>query len=68
MKRRTKVFTTQEELDEHEAKKEYHRQYYQRKKKESIHQTILKRGRKAKPRPPALKIIKLETPIVMSFD
>tara|TARA_R110002096_G_scaffold248690_1_gene441095 strand:+ start:15242 stop:15448 length:207 start_codon:yes stop_codon:yes gene_type:complete len=68
MKRRTKVFTTQQELDEHEAKKEYYRQYYQRKKKESIHQTNLKRGRKPKPKPPAFKIIKLETPIVLSFD
>ena len=54
--------------EEIEAKREYYRQYYQRKKREKGIVTNLTRGRKPKPKPEPFKIIKLETPYILTFD
>ena len=43
-----------------EAKREYYRQYYQRKKRE--------KGITTKPKPEPFKIIRLKTPYIITFD
>jgi len=51
-----------------EAKREYYRQYYQRKKREKGITSNNRRGRKPKPKPEPFKIIRLETPYIITFD
>ena len=51
-----------------EAKKEYYRQYYQRKKREKGITTTCTRGRKPKPKAEPYKVTKLDTPYILHFD
>jgi hypothetical protein len=49
-------------------KKQYYREYYQRKKREKGIVTSDKRGRKPNPKPEPIKIIRLAEPMILHFE
>ena len=64
-----KTYQTKELTPEQlETKKQYYRDYYQRRKREKGIFTNDRRGRKPFPKPPPLKFHRLDEPYILTFE